>query len=202
MAGADPYHQDQLGGLALTIEGLKQRDELVFRVAEARGIPVSIVRIFGSYGPRQNLSWWGGPQSVFISAVLQGESLPIHGDGSQTRSFTYVSDTVDGLERVLENGPSGEVFNIGNTREISILKLAHMIYELAGERRSPQIEFVSYENIAGRKYEDVLRRIPDITKASTMLGFTPRVHLEEGLRLTIDWQRQILSSKAELTTAS
>lgn len=177
-------------------------EHLALAFAEAHEIPVSIVRIFGSYGPRQNLSWWGGPQSVFISSVLQGEIVPIHGDGSQTRSFTYVSDTVDGLVRVLEHGPSGEIFNIGNTHEISILKLAHMVYELAGERSSPQIEFVPYENIAGRKYEDVLRRIPDITKASTLLGFTPVVHLEEGLRMTIDWQRQILSSKAGLATVS
>jgi UDP-glucose 4-epimerase len=176
-------------------------EHLALAFAEAHGIPVSIVRIFGSYGPRQNLSWWGGPQSVFISAVLRGETIPIHGDGSQTRSFTYVGDTVNGLVRVLENGPSGEVFNIGNTRQISILQLAHMIYELLGERSSPKIEFVPYEKIAGRKYEDVMRRIPDITKARDMLGFAPMVALEEGLRTTIDWQRQVLP-KAEMTTAS
>src|SRR5436309_5665536 len=103
-------------------------EHLALAFAEARGIPVSIVRIFGSYGPRQNLSWWGGPQSVFISAVLQGESVPIHGDGMQTRSFTFVSDTVLGLAAVLENGPSGEIFNIGSTHEITIVDLAKMIH--------------------------------------------------------------------------
>jgi UDP-glucose 4-epimerase len=176
-------------------------EHLALAFAEAHKVPTSIVRIFGSYGPRQNLSWWGGPQSVFINSALRDESVPIHGDGSQTRSFTYVSDTVDGLVRVLENGPSGEIFNIGNTREISILQLAHMIYELVGEKRAPKIEFVPYENIAGRKYEDVMRRIPDIAKAREMLGFTPMVSLEEGLRITIDWQRQAML-KAEMTAAS
>lgn len=170
-------------------------EHLALAFAEAHGIPVSIVRIFGSYGPRQNLTWWGGPQSVFIGAILRGETIPIHGDGSQTRSFTYVSDTVNGLVRVLENGPSGEIFNIGNTEEVSILKLAHIIHQLSGVSQDLRIEFIPYDQIAGRKYEDVQRRIPDIAKARAMLGFVPEVDMEDGLKRTIEWQRGLVKAE-------
>jgi UDP-glucose 4-epimerase len=171
-------------------------EHLVFAFADAYGIPVSVVRIFGSYGPRQNLSWWGGPQSVFIEAVLRGETIPIHGDGLQTRSFTYVSDTVRGLAAVLENGPSGEIFNIGSAEEITILDLAKMIHRLCGTGDRLDVNFIPYDEIDGRKYEDVRRRVPDIRKASRLLGFEAKVRLEDGLQRTIEWQRQVSSSPA------
>jgi len=169
-------------------------EHLVLAFADAYGIPVSIVRIFGSYGPRQNLSWWGGPQSVFIDAVLRGEMIPIHGDGLQTRSFTFVSDTVQGIAAVLENGPSCEIFNIGSTREITIVDLARLIHRLCGNGNPLDLNLIPYDEIGGRKYEDVRRRVPDISKANRMLGFEAKVSLEDGLRCTIDWQRQVTAS--------
>ena len=175
-------------------------EHLALAFAEAQGISVSIARIFGSYGPRQNLTWWGGPQSVFIGAVLRGEVIPIHGDGTQTRSFTYVSDTVNGLVRLVENGPSGEIFNIGNTREITISGLAKLIHQLSGTEHELRVQLVPYDQIGGRKYEDVLRRIPDITKATKVLGFVPEIDLEEGLRRTIAWQRELSLAKSETVT--
>lgn len=168
-------------------------EHLAFAFADAHGIPVSVVRIFGSYGPRQNLTWWGGPQSVFIEAVLRGESIPIHGDGQQTRSFTYVSDTVCGIATVLENGPSGEIFNIGNNEEITIVDLARMIHRLCETGDRLELKFIPYDEIDARKYEDVRRRVPDIRKASRILGFDAKVGLEDGLRRTIEWQRQVSS---------
>ena len=93
------------------------------------GVPVTILRFFGSYGPRQHLSWWGGPQSVFISAILKGESLEIHGDGTQTRSFTYISDLVDGIARATEyDREPSIIFNLGNTQEVTILDLAKLVH--------------------------------------------------------------------------
>ena len=168
-------------------------EHLVFAFADAYGIPVSVVRIFGSYGPRQNLTWWGGPQSVFIEAILRGETIPIHGDGLQTRSFTYVSDTVRGIAAVLEGGPAGEIFNIGSTHEITIVELARMIHQLCGTGDRLNLNFIPYDEIDGRKYEDVRRRVPDIRKAGRFLGFKAQVSLEEGLRRTIEWQRQVSS---------
>lgn len=156
------------------------------------GVPVTILRFFGSYGPRQHLSWWGGPQAVFISAVLQNQPIDIHGDGKQTRSFTYISDLVDGIVRATEyDGEAAAIFNLGNTHEVTILELAQVIHELCGDGREPNLKMVPYNTFA-TKYEDVLRRVPDITKARTILGFEPKVDLREGLATTIAWQRTMI----------
>ena len=171
-------------------------EHLAFAFADAYKIPVSIVRIFGSYGPRQNLTWWGGPQSVFIESIFRGEAIPIHGDGMQTRSFTFVSDTVRGLAAVLENGPSGEIFNIGSTQEITIVDLAKTIHRLSGSEEPLKLNFIPYNEIGGRKYEDVRRRVPDVGKANRMLDFAAQVSLEDGLRRTIEWQRAVSPSSA------
>jgi UDP-glucose 4-epimerase len=173
-------------------------EHLALSFADAYGIPVSIVRIFGSYGPRQNVTWWGGPQSVFIGAILKGEEIPIHGDGKQTRSFTFVSDTVAGISAVIEKGPSGEIFNIGNTQEVTIAELAHTIHRLSGSAMPLKLKFIPYDEIGGRRYEDVRRRVPDVTKAEKMLGFAAKVSMEEGLKRTIEWQRALSESEVAL----
>lgn len=160
--------------------------------SERHGIPVTILRIFGSYGPRQHLSWWGGPQAVFIDGILNGDSIPIHGDGLQTRSFTFVADTVAGILAALEsNTANNQIINIGSTHEISIVELANLIHDLSGSREPLRLEFVPYKKINGTDYEDVRRRIPDITKAERLLGFKAHVSLEDGLAQTIEWQREV-----------
>lgn len=164
-------------------------EHLCFAYAEERQLPVSVLRYFGSYGPKQNLTWWGGPQAVFIGCALNGEPLPVHGDGLQTRSFTYVSDTVEGTLRVLESvEATGMAVNIGAAQEIAILDLAKLIWRLVQGEGPPRLQFVPYRSFAGR-YEDVRRRIPDTTLARTLLGFEARVPLADGLRATIAWQR-------------
>ena len=151
-------------------------------------LPVTILRFFGSYGPRQHLSWWAGPQSVFISAVLKDEPVEIHGDGKQTRSFTYITDLVDGIMRAIEyDREPTAIFNLGNTEEVSILELAHLVHELCATSRPLKLKIVPYASIGGN-YEDVMRRIPDITRARVVLGFEPCVGLREGLIKTIEWQ--------------
>ncbi|MSV28490.1 MAG: NAD-dependent epimerase/dehydratase family protein [Bryobacterales bacterium] len=156
------------------------------------GVPVTILRFFGSYGPNQHLSWWGGPQSVFIEAMLRDQPLEIHGDGTQTRSFTYISDLVDGIVLATEyDKDPAIVLNLGNTKEITILDLAKLIYELCRTSRPLNLKMVPYASIGGN-YEDVPRRIPDITRARTLLGFEPRIDIREGLGKTIEWQRRIL----------
>ncbi len=162
-------------------------EQLLFAYHERYGIDVVPIRFFGGYGPNQNLSWWGGPQSVFINKALDDEEIEVHGDGLQTRSFTYVSDHVDGVVRIIESPASCNlVFNLGNTREITILDLARLVWRLVRGDESPKIRLVPYATFG--KYEDVSRRIPDITRARTLLGFEPRVDLENGLTRTIEWQ--------------
>jgi UDP-glucose 4-epimerase len=168
-------------------------EHLALAFQEAYGTPVTILRFFGSYGPRHHLSWWGGPQSVFISQVLQGKPITIHGDGSQTRTFTYVSDTVAGIVAAVEcEQAKGEIFNLGSTHEISIIELAQLIKRLCKVPDELQLEFVPYASFTGKTYEDVRRRVPDISKAQQILAYEPKVSLHEGLQKTIDWQRKVL----------
>lgn len=164
-------------------------EQLLFAYQQRYGIPVTALRFFGGYGPNQNLTWWGGPQSVFINKALDNEEIEVHGDGSQTRSFTYVSDHVNGIIRVIERQEANNlVFNLGNTREISILDLAKLIWQLIRGDETAKIKLISYETFG--KYEDVMRRIPDISRARSLLEFEPQVDLEDGLRRTIAWQVQ------------
>jgi UDP-glucose 4-epimerase len=159
---------------------------------EAYGFPVTLLRFFGSYGPRQHLTWWGGPQSVFIDAVLNDKVIPIHGDGKQTRSFTYESDTVDGLSAALiRPEANGEVLTIGSQEEITILDLAQKIKRLSNTPGELKIEFIPYESFAGGRYEDVMRRVPDTRLSERLLGVKAHVLADEGLAKTIEWQRRV-----------
>jgi UDP-glucose 4-epimerase len=168
-------------------------EHLALAFQEAYNTPITILRFFGSYGPRHHLSWWGGPQSVFISQILRGEPLTIHGDGSQTRTFTYVNDTVAGIVASMEYEQAhGGIFNIGNTEEISILELAHLIKRLCEVPGELRLEFIPYNSFTGKAYEDVRRRIPDISKAKQLLGYEPKITLRQGLQRTIDWQKKAL----------
>lgn len=167
-------------------------EHLAFAYQESFGIPVTILRFFGSYGPRHHLTWWGGPQSVFIEAVLNNQEIPIHGDGLQTRSFTYVSDTIEGIyAAIIKPEANGEIFNIGSNHEITILDLAKLIKNLCNTSNELKLKFIPYESFTGRKYEDVRRRVPDITYCEKKLGVRPKVGLEEGLTRTIEWHRSL-----------
>lgn len=163
-------------------------EQMCFAEAERRNLKFTIVRFFGGYGPNQNLTWWGGPQSVFINNALEDIAIPVHGQGLQTRSFTFVQDHVEGLKRaMLAQESIGQVFNLGNDREITIVNLAQMIWKLIRPGEEPKIEFVPYSTFG--KYEDVVRRVPDITKSQKVLGFRAKWSLEDGLPLTIEWQK-------------
>jgi UDP-glucose 4-epimerase len=168
-------------------------EHLAFAYQESFGIPITVLRFFGSYGPRHHLSWWGGPQAVFIDAVLNDRDIPIHGDGLQTRSFTYVSDTVEGIyAAIVKPEANGEVFNIGSTHEITILELAKTIKRLSKTPGELKLKFVPYESFTGRTYEDVRRRVPDVSRCEQVLGVKAKVGLEAGLIRTIEWQRRVI----------
>lgn len=164
-------------------------EHLAFAYQESYGIPVTLLRFFGSYGPNQHLSWWAGPQSVFIDAALKGEEIPIHGDGLQTRSFTYVSDTVAGIHAaIVKPEANGEIFNIGSTEEVTILQLAREVWGQINPGSEPRIKYIPYESFTGKKYEDVRRRVPDVSLCARVLGVEAKVSLKEGLSRTIAWQ--------------
>ncbi len=165
-------------------------EHLAFAYQESFEIPVTVLRFFGSYGPRQHLTWWGGPQSVFIDSVLNGRTIPIHGDGQQTRSFTFVTDTVEGIYQSAVNpAANGEIINLGSNREVTILQLAQLIHRLSGQPGEAKIELVPYESFTGKRYEDVRRRVPDVSLCERLLGVKAKVSLEDGLTRTIEWQK-------------
>lgn len=146
-------------------------------------LDVRIARIFNTYGPRIR---WDGiyARAVprFIAQALHRKPITIFGDGTQTRSFTYVTDQIEGLLRLASiDAASGAVVNIGNDRETSILELAKMVLELTNSESD-----MIYQKLPD---DDPLRRCPDITRARELLGWRPRVSLEDGLRHTIDWFR-------------
>lgn len=155
-----------------------------------RELPVAILRFFGSYGPGNHRSWWGGPQAVFIEQALRNLPVTVHGDGKQTRSFCYISDTVAGIALALESErANGQIINIGSSEEIEIVELANRIIQMT-ESKS-EIEYITYESFGGG-YEDVRRRVPDLRKANTLFGFQTKVSLADGLQRAIDWHRQFI----------
>jgi UDP-glucose 4-epimerase len=171
-------------------------EQALFAFRERHGLQAVILRLFGGYGPRQNMTWWGGPQSVFIGAALKGEELEVHGSGQQTRSFTYVTDMVEGFLRAVDvPAADGEMLNIGADREITIEALARMVWRMVREDE-PRLKKVPFATFG--RYEDVERRIPDNRRAARVLGYTPSVSLEEGLPRTIAWQREAMARAGEL----
>ena len=165
-------------------------EHFALALAEERDLRVTILRLFNAYGPKNHLSWWGGPVVTFIEALLDGKPIEIHGDGQQTRTFTYVDDTVDGFLRALRTPEArGEIINVGGTETVTILELARQIQEQLGIPMPLRANFMPYEALPG-KYQDVRHRIPDTTKARELLGLEARVSLAEGIARSIDWHRE------------
>ena len=152
------------------------------------GLNTRIVRIFNSYGPRMRLND-GRAIPTFITQALTGAPLTVYGDGSQTRSFQYVSDLVQGLWKLM-HAPVNDPVNIGNPHEMTLLELAKHIVRLSGSRS--EIVFRPLP------VDDPRVRQPDITRARTLLGWEPRVDVDEGLRTTIAWYRQRLGGQSDV----
>jgi len=172
-------------------------EQLAFAYAEERGLPVVPLRFFGTYGPRHHLSWWGGPQSVFLTCCLQGRPLPIHGDGLQTRSFTFIDDLVTGIVAALfAPAADGQVINLGATEEVTIRELARQVHQACGGVGEPALELVPYDSFTGKRYDDVRRRVPCVARARRLLGWQAQVGLAAGLARTLPWHRDRLAQEA------
>jgi UDP-glucose 4-epimerase len=156
------------------------------------GLPFQVMRFFGCYGPRQAQGWWGGPHSVFMEKAAKGETLELHGDGLQTRSFIYIDDLVDGIIALFNRADlTSGIFNLCSApeEEISIATLAEKIWTMI-RVDSPKIELLPYANF--EDYEDVMRRVGSAEKAELLLHWKAKVTFEEGLQKTWEWhQKQI-----------
>ena len=141
------------------------------------GFPVRLVRLFNTVGPRQ-LGSYGMVVPRFVDAALKNESLKVFGDGNQDRCFCHVNDVVDALTLII-NSPEaiGQVFNVGNNQQITIMELAKKVIAVTGSKS--KIELVPYEKAYGPGFEDMQRRVPDISKIKKMLGWEPKIGLEQ-----------------------
>lgn len=153
------------------------------------GLPVTVLRYFNVYGPRLDRLDVGRIITIFMGQLLRGEPLTVIGDGRQTRCFTYVDDAIRATVAAgIQPGTDGAIFNIGTDRETTILELAKLMIELSG---SPsEIRFVRQEEVYGKSYEDIARRVPDNTRMRTVLGVSDEVPLRDGLARTIAWFRE------------
>ena len=157
-----------------------------------RDLPVIVARLFNTVGPRQT-GRYGMVIPNFVRQALTGEPITVHGDGTQTRSFTYVGDVVGGLIALaLEPRAAGQVFNIGNPEEISILDLAKRVRAAAGS--SSGIVLVPYDQAYEAGFEDMPRRVPDISKIQALVGYAPTLGLDEILQRVIEEQRGLLTA--------
>lgn len=151
-------------------------------------VDARIIRIFNTYGPNMQRDD-GRVVSNFINWAIKGEKIKIDGDGSQTRSFCYVSDLVEGLKKAMyTEGSMGQIFNLGNPEEYKIKELAEKIIELTNS--SSKLTFSN-----SFRQDDPMQRCPDITKARTVLNWEPKVNLSEGLTKTIEYYTSILRCK-------
>ncbi len=172
-----------IGPRACYDEGKRAAETLFMDYARVYGVKIRIARIFNTYGPRMH-PYDGRVVSNFLRQAIADEPITIFGDGSQTRSFCYYSDLVDGLVKLMENdwdfaGP----VNLGNPDEFTILELGKLVYETLGKK----------ENFVFRPLpvDDPRRRQPDVSLAREKLGWTPKISLREGLAMTVEWFKGI-----------
>jgi UDP-glucuronate decarboxylase len=180
-------HVNPIGPRACYDEGKRCAETLFFDYHRQLGVEIKVVRIFNTYGPRMRIDD-GRVVSNFIVQALTGRDITVYGDGTQSRSFCYVDDTVDGLLRMMASpdGCLGPV-NLGNPTECTILELAGLVLELTG----------STSRVVFRKLgpDDPRRRKPDIGRAKDLLGWQPEVALRQGLSRTIEYFEQQLTSE-------
>ena len=164
-------------------EAKRFAEAAVATYSRSYGLKTKIVRIFNTYGPRMQLND-GRVVTNFIVQALRNENITIYGDGTQTRSFSYVEDTVAGIISLM-NSTEYDVFNIGNPNEMTVGQLAEKIIKLTDS--TSEIKYLELPN------DDPKQRKPDITKAKTKLNWEPKVNLDEGLAKTISWVKEQLS---------
>jgi UDP-glucose 4-epimerase len=155
-----------------------------------RGLPTVVVRVFNTIGPRQT-GQYGMVVPRFVHQALLGEPITVYGEGTQRRSFTWVGDVVQAMMALIQHPDAfGEVFNIGHTKEISVRELAEMVKEMTGSQS--EIVFVPYEQAYEVGFEDMPRRLPDISKLRSLIGYQPTVDLPDILERIIAYCRQDL----------
>ncbi|ACY18549.1 UDP-glucuronic acid decarboxylase family protein [Haliangium ochraceum] len=176
-------HVNPIGPRACYDEGKRVAETLCFDYQRRDGVDIRVVRIFNTYGPRMAMND-GRVVSNFVVQALRGEPLTIYGDGNQTRSFCYVDELVEGMVRMMNQDADTGPVNLGNPAEYTIRELAERVLTLTGSSSR-----VMHQALPA---DDPVRRKPDIARARTLLEWTPRISLEQGLERTIAYFRELL----------
>jgi UDP-glucose 4-epimerase len=159
------------------------------------GLPVVLFRLFNTVGPRQ-VGRYGMVLPSFVGRALAGKPLTVYGDGTQSRCFCHVRDAVRAIIALSETAnAAGQVFNIGSTEEISILDLAKRVIALTGS--SSEIALIPYEQAYGEGFEDLRRRVPDVTRIRQVVGWSPEYSLDQTILDVVDWLRTERVSNTE-----
>ena len=188
-----PFHEDGNLVMGATTKGRwsyacsKAIDEfLALAYWRERKLPTVIVRLFNTVGPRQT-GQYGMVIPTFVKQALSGRPITVYGDGKQSRCFGYVGDVVGALTKLMDHKDAvGEVFNVGSNEEITILELAQRVKKLT--RSESEIVLVPYDEAYEEGFEDMPRRIPDVSKVSALVGFRPTMPLDGILQSVIDYQ--------------
>ncbi|MER3437565.1 MAG: nucleoside-diphosphate sugar epimerase [Chloroflexota bacterium] len=160
-----------------------------------RGLPVIVGRFFNTYGPRQTGAY-GMVIPRFVGQALRGEPLTVFGDGNQTRCFSYVDDVTAAVIALMQTPDAvGQIVNIGNEREVTIRYLAEIVLEIT--RSDSPITFVDPRLVYPHGFDDMRRRVPDISKLRSLIGWVPETPIEEGVRATIEYVQRPLSAVAD-----
>jgi dTDP-glucose 4,6-dehydratase len=178
-------HVNPIGPRGVYDEAKRFAEAMVMAYHRFHAVDTHIVRIFNTYGPRMRLND-GRALPNFVHQALTGQPITVYGDGRQTRSFCYVSDLIEGIYRLM-NSDEHEPVNIGNPQEITILEFAERIRKLLGS----EVPII----FKPLPQDDPKQRCPDISKAKRLLGWQPRVNLDEGLRLTLEFFRQQVTAR-------
>lgn len=171
-------------------EGKRAAEAYCYSFYHKNNMPIRISRTFNTYGPRldvESTSQYGRALIKFVHQAVNGHPITVHGDGKQTRSFCYITDQIEGLFKLLLTpGIDGEVFNVGNPVEFTIIELAKMVLKVSGSKSELSLDSPANYNLK----DNPRRRCPDISKANKMLGYTPKVSLDQGLQRVVEWMRQ------------
>ncbi len=161
---------------------------LAYTYWRQKGLPSVIVRLFNTVGPRQT-GHYGMVIPRFVSQAIKGEPITVYGTGQQTRCFCYVGDVVEALLKLIDHpDASGRAYNIGGVEEISMEDLARRVIDAAAS--TSKIRYVPYDEAYEEGFEDMQRRVPDTTRARELVGFSPKVGLDQILRMLVDDQRR------------
>jgi UDP-glucose 4-epimerase len=165
-----------------------------------KGVPTVVARLFNTVGPRQ-IGRYGMVIPNFVQQALAGNDLTIFGDGSQTRCFTHITDVVDALIKIAEHPQAvGEVYNIGSDQEITIFDLAERIKQLSGS--DSLVRFIPYSEAYEDGFEDMMRRVPDISKLRDLINYHPKVDLDAILTSVIEYQRNKIAEELSIPFGS